>query len=133
MSFWLMISLLPVFRQSSLAEIILNIPETVTRDYVDTMIMRAHPEWRHILMHPWTPVDLTGEKLEHIIAPDSHFTVKQFCIAFPNFKVNEVIKVGCIKDFLFFVRKTHHIIELNVKEAYTNMFTYAFVSRIPVE
>lgn len=46
--------------------------------------MKTHPEWRHILMHPWIPVDLTGEKLEHIVAPDSHFTVKLFHIFVKN-------------------------------------------------
>uniref|UniRef100_A0A8R1XSP1 Tubulin--tyrosine ligase-like protein 12 SET-like domain-containing protein n=1 Tax=Onchocerca volvulus TaxID=6282 RepID=A0A8R1XSP1_ONCVO len=100
--------------------------EIVTRDYVDTMIMRTHPDWRHILMHPWVPIDLTNEKLEHIIAPDSHFTRCRIPDIFPsdapnivpgidlssgkvrvfgddlqlfsNLKTVEIVKVDCIKD-----------------------------------
>ncbi|KAL3994111.1 Tubulin-tyrosine ligase family protein [Acanthocheilonema viteae] len=103
-----------------------EIEGTVTRDYVDTTIMRTHPEWRHILMHPWTPVDLTGEKLEHIVAPDSHFTRCRVPDIFPpdapnnvpgidlssgkvrvfgddlqlfsNLKIIEIVKVNCIED-----------------------------------
>uniref|UniRef100_A0A915PNG0 Tubulin--tyrosine ligase-like protein 12 n=1 Tax=Setaria digitata TaxID=48799 RepID=A0A915PNG0_9BILA len=54
----------------------IEVEESVTRDYVDTVFAKSHPDWRHILMHPWSSVDLTGEKLEHIIASDSHFIVK---------------------------------------------------------
>lgn len=50
-------------------------PEVVTRDYADTLIAKDRPEWRQVLLHPWIPVDLTGAKLEHTIAPDEHFTV----------------------------------------------------------
>ncbi|VDO40315.1 unnamed protein product [Brugia timori] len=111
-----------------------EIEEAVTRDYVDTMIMRTHPEWRHILMHPWIPVDLTGERLEHIVAPDSHFT--RSCVPdilplnapdvvpgihlssnkvhvfgddlqfFSNLKTVEIVKVNCIEDAdLIWMRK----------------------------
>ncbi|EFO20459.2 hypothetical protein LOAG_08031 [Loa loa] len=99
---------------------------TITRDYVDTMITRTHPEWRHILMHPWIPVDLTGARLEHIVAPDSHFTrcrvpdifplnastvvpgidlsLKKIYVfgddlqLFSNLKTVEIVKVDCIED-----------------------------------
>ncbi|VDK89451.1 unnamed protein product [Litomosoides sigmodontis] len=108
--------------------------EAVTRDYVDTMIMRSHPEWRHILMHPWTPVDLTGEKLKHVIATDWHFTRCRVPDVLPidvpsivpgldlssrkihvfgddlkffsNLKAIEIVEVNCIEDAdLIWMRK----------------------------
>ncbi|CAG9530691.1 unnamed protein product [Cercopithifilaria johnstoni] len=103
-----------------------GVEEAVTRDYVDTIITKTHPEWRHILMHPWTPVDLTGEKLEHIVAPDSHFIRCRVADVFPlnassitpgidlssgkvrvfgddlqffsHLKTVEIVKVDCIED-----------------------------------
>lgn len=40
--------------------------------------MKGRPNWRDVLMHPWIPIDLTGEKLQHVVAPDDHFTVNFF-------------------------------------------------------
>lgn len=33
--------------------------DTVTRDYIDTAIARQHPDWRHVLLHPWIPIDIS--------------------------------------------------------------------------
>ncbi|VDN04047.1 unnamed protein product [Thelazia callipaeda] len=48
-----------------------SIAELVTRD---TMILRNKPNWRKVLMLPWTPADLAGKKIVCIVAPKSHFT-----------------------------------------------------------
>ncbi|KAM3719857.1 Tubulin--tyrosine ligase-like protein [Dirofilaria immitis] len=113
----------------------IEIEEIVTRDYVDTLIGRNHSDWRHILMHPWIPTDLTGEKLEHIIAPDSHFTRYRIPDIFPsdapnvvpgvnlssgkvhvfgddmqffsNLKTVEIIKVDCMEDADVILMRKH--------------------------
>ncbi|KHN71557.1 Tubulin--tyrosine ligase-like protein 12, partial [Toxocara canis] len=49
--------------------------EVVTRDYVDNTVLREHSDWRHILMHPWAPVDLSRANLHHVFQQDEFFIV----------------------------------------------------------
>uniref|UniRef100_A0A915BCG8 Tubulin--tyrosine ligase-like protein 12 n=2 Tax=Parascaris univalens TaxID=6257 RepID=A0A915BCG8_PARUN len=51
-----------------------KVDELVTRDYVDSVMLRERTDWRPILMHPWLPVDLCQEKLQHIFQQDEFFT-----------------------------------------------------------
>uniref|UniRef100_A0A0M3ILH3 Tubulin--tyrosine ligase-like protein 9 n=1 Tax=Ascaris lumbricoides TaxID=6252 RepID=A0A0M3ILH3_ASCLU len=51
-----------------------KIDELVTRDYVDSVTLRERIDWRPVLMHPWVPVDLSQEKLQHIFQQDEFFT-----------------------------------------------------------
>ncbi|VDM29960.1 unnamed protein product [Toxocara canis] len=49
--------------------------KVVTRDYVDNTVLREHSDWRHILMHPWAPVDLSRANLHHVFQQDEFFIV----------------------------------------------------------
>uniref|UniRef100_A0A0N5AHM6 Tubulin--tyrosine ligase-like protein 12 n=1 Tax=Syphacia muris TaxID=451379 RepID=A0A0N5AHM6_9BILA len=57
-----------------------NAGEVITRDYVDTPIMRSNPNWRSILLHPWIPINLANEKVGLVLGTDELFTVLVFLV-----------------------------------------------------
>lgn len=64
-SYSLLFPLLDVAEKGNLNDQPKQSLEEITRNYVDTRILREHPEWYDVLMHPWKPVDLTAMSVLH--------------------------------------------------------------------
>ncbi|KAL3100467.1 hypothetical protein niasHT_021914 [Heterodera trifolii] len=48
--------------------------DTVTRNYVDTQLLKTHPDWLDVLLHPWQPFpNFTALPICHIPKTDEYF------------------------------------------------------------
>uniref|UniRef100_A0A914V9A3 Tubulin--tyrosine ligase-like protein 12 SET-like domain-containing protein n=1 Tax=Plectus sambesii TaxID=2011161 RepID=A0A914V9A3_9BILA len=47
--------------------------DLVTRDYADSATARARPNWRHLLLHPWTPIDISHQSMENVEPTEDFF------------------------------------------------------------
>ncbi|CAD5215543.1 unnamed protein product [Bursaphelenchus xylophilus] len=48
--------------------------EEVTRNYVDNAVLKAHPDWYNVLLHPWEPVDLSESEIKKSVKDEKFFT-----------------------------------------------------------